>query len=70
MTKQNAAADHWARSQDKARKLADHLKVGDVVSYETADEIGECVWAELRKVLSDRALVIVDEGNGYEIRSE
>jgi hypothetical protein len=63
----NRAADAWADATSNGQALADALTVGDCISYDDAEEMGEQVWAELRRALPS-GLTIVDEGDGHEVR--
>lgn len=67
MSTSNRAADEWAAAQTTAADCVAALTVGDTISYEQAEEMGEQVFAELRRALP-ADIQLVDEGDGHEVR--
>lgn len=63
----NRAADEWSAAQSTATELVAGLSVGDTISYDQAEEMGEQVFAELRSALP-ADVQLVDEGDGHEVR--
>ncbi len=63
----NRAADEWAAAQSTATELVAGLTVGDAISYDQTEEMGEQVFAELRRALP-ADIQLVDEGDGHEVR--
>lgn len=67
MSSVNRAAEDWAAAQSTAADLSAGLTVGDTISYDQAEEMGEQVFAELRSALP-ADVQLVDEGDGHEVR--
>lgn len=61
-----------AASEGAALELfdAEAAEIGDILDYDDAGEIDDAGWGMIRQTLSDRGLKFVDEGNGYEVRSD
>ncbi len=67
---ENRAATAWASAQSNAAALAADLAIGDVIDYDLAEDIGEQVFRELQTALRRRDLVLLDDGDGHEVRHE
>lgn len=66
---ENRAATAWASAQSHAATLAADLDCGDNVSYDAAEDMGEQVFRELQVSLRNRDMVLIDDGDGHEVRS-
>lgn len=67
---ENRAASAWASAQSDAASLAAELTEGDNVSYDAAELFGEQVFAELRVALRVHNMLLIDNGDGYDVRHE
>ena len=46
--------------------MADEAEIGDTLSYDDAEAIGECVFAEFAKALRANGLCVIDDsGDGW-----
>lgn len=62
----NSAANNWAAASASGAAMAEHAAVGDTISYDDAEYVGEQVWSEFRKAIEDKGLFVTDNfGDGY-----
>lgn len=67
---ENRAATAWASARSDAADIVADLAIGDVISYDAAEDIGEQVFRELQVSLRQLDLVLIDDGDGHEVRHE
>ena len=62
----NSIANSWAVAASSGRAMADEAEIGDTLSYDDAEAIGECVFAEFAKALRANGLCVIDDsGDGW-----
>ena len=64
----NSAANSWSVASSSGKAMAEEAEVGDTISYDDAEHVGECVWSEFVKELRRLGLCVVDDaGDGWAI---
>ena len=70
MSKPNRAATEWLAAQATGTSLAADLVIGEVIDYDAAEDMGEQVFRGLQTAMRQRDLVLIDDGDGFEVRHE